>query len=66
MSSLGRPTLRGELAEDSLDVPSYIPAFMSTAIIYDWLSAALSLYPVDIVLDQATEVLFKRVVVTGT
>jgi hypothetical protein len=36
-------TLRGELAEDSLDVPSYIPAFMSAVIRYDWLSAAPSL-----------------------
>ena len=29
-------TFKGELAEDSLDVPpSYIPAFMSVGIMYD-------------------------------
>jgi hypothetical protein len=30
--------LRGELAEDSLDVPSYIAALSSGVIIYAWLS----------------------------
>jgi len=35
----------GELAEDSLEVPSYMPAFISDAIKY-WLSATPSLYPV--------------------
>jgi len=35
----------GELAEDSLEVPSYIPAFISDAIKY-WPSTVPSLYPV--------------------
>ena len=40
-------TFKGELAEDSLDVPpSYIPVFMSADIMYGL--PVLSLYPVDI------------------
>lgn len=34
----------GELAEDSLEVPSYKPGVMSACIDIDWLSAEWSLY----------------------
>jgi hypothetical protein len=33
----------GELAEDSLDVPSYKPGVISAGIDIDWLSVELSL-----------------------
>ncbi len=35
----------GELAEDSLDVPSYRPGFISGDIRYGWLSQELSYCP---------------------
>jgi hypothetical protein len=34
---------KGELAEESLDVPSYIPEPISGATKYDWFSMELSL-----------------------
>jgi len=46
--------LRGELAEDSLDVPSYMAALISGVIIYAWVSE-LSYCPAAIAEDAEGE-----------